>query len=153
MALRGGDQWGVCPGPRVRLTAGATVPTMDEGSPIAYGVLDSGVPVYSSDGEEVATVDHVVAAPAQDIFHGLVVRTRDGNRFIAAEHVGSLHERGVDLRIDAAAAHGLPTPEGGAPAMHVHEPGIKPTRWRHVLEMLEGFSSTHRDWRDEDRGR
>jgi hypothetical protein len=126
------------------------VPVVDEGLPIAYGVLDSGVPVYSSDGEQVATVDHVVAAPAQDIFHGLVVRTGAGTRFIAAEQVGSLHVRGVDLRIDAAAAQGLPEPEGGAPAVRVREPGIKPSRWRHLLEMLEGFAPTHRNWRKED---
>ena|SRR5438270_687556 len=123
---------------------------MDEGDPIAYGVLESGVPVYSADGEQVATVDHVVAAPAQDIFHGLVVRTEAGGRFIAAEHVASLHERGVDLRLDAAAAHALPEPEGSAPSMHVREPGVKPSRWRHLLEMLEGYSPTHRNWRDED---
>ncbi|MBV9310023.1 MAG: hypothetical protein JOZ73_04285 [Solirubrobacterales bacterium] len=123
---------------------------MDEGAPIAYQVLDSGVPVYSSDGEQMATVDHVVAAVDQDIFHGLVVHTDGGKRFIAAEHVGSLHEHGVDLRIDALEAQSLPEPEGGASAYQVREPGVKPSRWRHLLDMLEGYGPTHRNWRDEE---
>ena len=46
---------------------------VDEGLPIAYQVLDKGVPVLASDGEQVGTVHHVVAAPQQDIFHGLVI--------------------------------------------------------------------------------
>jgi len=36
---------------------------VDEGAPIAYEVLDAGVPVYDADGQAVGTVDHVVAAP------------------------------------------------------------------------------------------
>ena len=46
---------------------------MDEGLPIAYEVLEKGVPVLASDGEQVGTVHHVVAAPEKDIFHGLVI--------------------------------------------------------------------------------
>ena len=34
---------------------------VDEGRPIAYGVLEHGIPVYASDGEMVGTVDHVIA--------------------------------------------------------------------------------------------
>src|SRR5436305_11390054 len=97
---------------------------VEEGAPISYQVLDTGVPVYSLEGEHLGTVDHVVAAVAQDIFHGLVMRSPGGRRFIAADQVASLHERGVDLRIDAAAAAGLPEPHGSAPARHVHEPGL-----------------------------
>ena len=71
---------------------------MDEGLPIAYAVLAEGVPVYCSDGETVGTVEHVVAAPALDIFHGINVSTGAGRRFIAADAIATLHERGVDLR-------------------------------------------------------
>ena len=42
---------------------------------------------------------------------------------MAADQVASLHEHGVDLRIDAAAAAALPEPEGGAVAFHLHEAG------------------------------
>ena len=59
---------------------------MDEGLPIAYQVLEQGVPVYSSDGEQLGSVDHVVAAPDEDIFHGVVMRAGQERRFIAADH-------------------------------------------------------------------
>ena len=89
---------------------------MDEGQPIAYPVLEKGVPVLSSDGEQVGTVHHVVAAPEQDIFHGLVISSpRLGKRFVPAEDVASLHERGVDLRITASTVAELPVPGGAAP--------------------------------------
>jgi len=124
--------------------------TMDKGFPIAYEVLDDGVPVYSSDGELLGTVEHVVAAPAEDIFHGIVISAAAGRRFVAADQVASLHERGVDLRIDAAAAATLPGPHGAAPAWRVQEPGIRPSRWRHVLDRLEGVAPTRRDWTKDD---
>ena len=80
------------------------VDTVDEGLPIAYEVLEKGVPVLASDGEQVGTVHHVVAAPEKDIFHGLVIITPGrGRRFVEAADVASLHEHGVDLRIDSAA--------------------------------------------------
>ena len=119
---------------------------MDEGLPIAYGVLDDGVPVYSADGKSVGTVEHVVAAPELDIFHGIVLRSAGGTHFVEASQVASLHERGVDLRIDASAVAALPMPEGAAPAWRVHEPGTKPSRWRHLLDRLEGVDPNKRDW-------
>jgi hypothetical protein len=124
---------------------------VEEGAPISYQVLDTGVPVYSLEGEQLGTVDHVVAAMGQDIFHGLVMRSREGRRFIAADQVASLHERGVDLRIDAAAAAELPEPHGAAPVRHVHEPGLRPSRWHQIVDMLTG-QPTHdqRDWTDEE---
>jgi len=82
---------------------------MDEGLPIAYQVLDEGIAVYASDGEQVGTVDHVVSAPSEDIFHGIVMSAGGGRRFVAADQVASLHEHGVDLRIDAAAAARFPS--------------------------------------------
>src|SRR5258708_39820811 len=89
---------------------------MDEGQPIAYPVLGRGVPVVSSDGEDVGKVHHVIAATEQDIFHGLVIASpRLGRRFVPAEDVASLHERGVDLRIPASAVAELPVPGGGPP--------------------------------------
>jgi hypothetical protein len=122
---------------------------MDEGFAISYEVLDKGVPVYSADEQVVGTVDHVVAAEAEDIFHGLVIRTEGGQRFVAAEDVASLHERGVDLRISAAAAADLPEPHGAAPARRLAEPGVKPSRWHELLDMLTGKPRHGREWSDE----
>lgn len=124
-----------------------TSAVVDEGLPISYEVLDQGVPVYASGGEQVGTVDHVISAAEEDIFHGIVIRAGKERRFVAADEVGSLHERGVDLRIDAAAAAALPEPHGAAPAWRVREPGVKPSRWS---ELLKKFGARGRDWTDED---
>jgi hypothetical protein len=117
---------------------------MEEGLPIAYEVLEKGVPVYGSDGEQVGTVER------EDIFHGLVIQSGGSPCFVEAEQVASIHERGVDLRIDAAAAAELPAPHGAAPAWRVHEPGVKPSRWLHVLDRLSLRDSKRRDWSEDD---
>jgi hypothetical protein len=122
---------------------------MDEGLPIAYEVLDPGVPVYDSDGQQVATVDHVVAALQQDIFHGIVIRAGSERKFVAADDVASLHEHGVDLRIDAAAVAALPKPHGGSPALEVKDPTVKTHRWKEIVNLLRGRGSLNADWSDE----
>jgi hypothetical protein len=120
---------------------------MDEGLPIAYQVLDEGVPVYAAGGEQVGTVDHVVAAPELDIFHGIVLRAAGGRRFVAAAQVDSLHERGVDLTISEAEAAALPEPHGAAPVWRDAEPGVKPSGWKHFVNRLGGHGG--RDgWKD-----
>lgn len=123
---------------------------MDEGLPIAYPVLDKGVPVYAADGTQIGTVDHVVAAPAEDIFHGIVVRVGAGRRFAAADQVSALHERGVDLCIAAGDAAGLPDPRGAAPAWREREPGVKPSRWKHLVDLVSGRDPRSRGWSEED---
>lgn len=123
---------------------------MDEGYPIAYEVLEEGIPVYASDGVQIGTVDHVVAAPAEDIFHGIVIRVEGARRFVEADDVASLHERGVDLRIDSAAAAALPQPHGAAPAWRDREPGVKPSRWTHLVDVISGRDPRKRDWTEED---
>ena len=123
---------------------------MDEGYPIAYEVLERGVPVYASGGEQVGTVDHVISAPEEDIFHGIVIGTERGRRFVAADQIVSLHERGVDLGIDAGQAARLPEPGGGAPAWRIHEPGVRPSRWKEMIDLLGGRGRHHQDWDKED---
>jgi hypothetical protein len=114
---------------------------MDEGQPIAYPLLDKGVPVLSGDGEDVGTVHHVVAAPEQDIFHGLVINSpRLGKRFVPAEDIASLHERGVDLRIDASAVAELPVPGGAAPE-YSEDPAE--SKWDHWARRL----TLRKDWK------
>jgi hypothetical protein len=123
---------------------------VDEGLPIAYQVLDAGVPVYAQDGRPVGTVDHVVAAPAEDIFHGIVIHTDAGRRFVAADEVASLHERGVDLRIGTEEVASLPEPHGAAPARRIHEPGVKPSHWHEILDMLSGADRHRQEWNEEE---
>ena len=115
---------------------------MDEGLPIAYQVLEKGVAVLASDGVQVGTVHHVVAAPEQDIFHGLVIKLPpQGLRFVEADEVASLHERGVDLRIDSAAALALPEPGGGAAVYHEDPGELK--GWHHWVNVM----TLRGDWR------
>lgn len=123
---------------------------MDEGRPIAYEVLDAGVPVYAADGTSVGTVDHVVAAEREDIFHGLVIRSDSGRRFVPAEQVATLHERGADLRIGADEVPGLPEPHGGAPSLEVRDPTVKTHRWKEILDMVRLKGSVNADWSDEE---
>ena len=117
--------------------------------PVAYEVLERGVPVYASSGEQVGTVDHVVAAPEEDIFHGLVISTAGGQRFVPADQVASLHERGADLRIDAAAAAALEPPGGGAPAWREREPGVKPSRWQRFVDLVTGKDPRAKSWEED----
>jgi hypothetical protein len=88
-------------------------------------------------------VHHVVAAPEQDIFHGLVITTSAGERrFVEAGDVESLHEHGVDLRIDSSAAQSLPEPGGGAP-VYDEDPATQ-TKWSHLFRKYTGRSDWHR---------
>ena len=99
-----------------RLSDTGIVRAVEEGLPIAYGLLDAGVPVLASDGTQVGTVASVLAAPEEDVFHGLLLNTPNhGVRFLEAADIASIHEHGVDLRIDATAALNLPAPEHAAP--------------------------------------
>ena len=85
----------------------------DLGAPISYLELSEGAPVYSSDGRQVGKVEHVLAEPEEDIFDGFVIDTSvlpGGHRFVDAPEVGPIHERGVVLKLDAAAAEQLPEP-------------------------------------------
>ena len=67
-----------------------------------------------------------------------------------ADQVGSLHEHGVDLAIDGAEAAELPEAHGGAaPAWRVHEPGVKPSRWKSLVDMVSGARPHRRDWDEE----
>jgi hypothetical protein len=123
---------------------------MDEGLPIAYLVLDKGVPVFASGGEEVGTVDHVVSAPEKDIFHGIVMRGTNHQQFVPAEQIESLHEAGVDLLIDAEQAARLPNPHGGAPVWRDNEPGAKPSPWQQFIGLFGPNGPKGPGWKRDD---
>jgi PRC-barrel domain protein len=90
------------------------MPGMDDlGAPISYMAVEHGVPVYSSDGAKVGAVEHVLADEGADVFDGIIIDTHlgpGGWRFVDAPEVADLHERGVRLKIDRAAADQLPEP-------------------------------------------
>ncbi len=123
---------------------GCIVLAVDEGLPIAYQLLDDGVPVLASDGTPVGTVRCVLAAPEKDVFHGLLITTSNhGVRFVEAGLIASIHERGCDLRIDASAASDLPEPEHKAPVYN--EDPDKQQRWRHWVHHITGRNDWNRE--------
>jgi hypothetical protein len=123
---------------------------LDEGLPVAYLVLEKGVPVYAAGGEEVGTVDHVVSAPEKDIFHGIVMRGAHHQQFVPADQIESLHELGVDLLISSEEAARLPNPHGGAPVWRDNEPGVKPSSWKHMVGMFGPNGPKKHGWTRED---
>ncbi|MGH2715040.1 MAG: PRC-barrel domain-containing protein [Thermoleophilaceae bacterium] len=92
----------------------------DLGAPGSYMTLAEGVPVYSRDGERLGEVEHVLAEPDKDIFDGIVFEASPmaaGYRFVDAPEVERIHERGVVLALDAAAARRLPEPSANPATM------------------------------------
>jgi hypothetical protein len=92
----------------------------DPGSPISYEVLQPGTSVYSSDGELVGKVTHVLSVPEEDVFDGIVIDEGvgvGGHRFADADDVGAIHERAVTLKLDAAACRTLPAPSANPAVM------------------------------------
>jgi hypothetical protein len=90
---------------------------MDLGDPASYLVLAEGTPVLASGGEEVGRVEHVLADADADVFDGVIVDLRagpGGHRFADADQVEAIYERGLVLKLDAAAAEALPDPEKNA---------------------------------------
>jgi hypothetical protein len=92
---------------------------MDLGDSGSYMTLEPGVPVLSSDGRGLGEVTHVLAEPDKDIFDGIVFSGPRGHRFVDAPEVESIHERGVVLSLDAAAAEDLHEPSANPATMAV----------------------------------
>jgi hypothetical protein len=83
----------------------------DLGVAISYLVLKRGTPVYSRDGARVGRVTRVLGDRPTHIFDGIIFDTSTGpggHRFVDAPEVDSIHERGVVLKIEAAAVDELP---------------------------------------------
>lgn len=118
---------------------------MDLGAPSSYLALQPGAPVYSSDEQELGRVEHVLADPEVDIFDGIVIdrsRLPGGHRFVDAPEVEEIYERGVVLKVDAAAARDLPVPEAN-PATMSADPadaseGELERKLRHAWQRISG---------------
>jgi uncharacterized protein YrrD len=109
----------------------------DLGAPSSYRALDSGCPVYSSDGEKLGEVEHVLADEDTDIFDGIVIDRSvlpGGHRFADASEVDEIYERGVVLTVDAEAAERLPEPSESPAAMEVTGEDFAEREWDDELE-------------------
>jgi hypothetical protein len=94
----------------------------DLGEPSSYLNLGKGAECYACDGEKVGEVEHVLAAPEEDIFDGIVLDTSvlpGGHRFVDAAQVEEIFERGVLLKVDRQTAETLPEPGPNPAAMEV----------------------------------
>jgi len=113
---------------------------MDLGDPVSYLVLAEGVPVMSSDGQQIGTVEHVLAVPEADVFDGVIVDTGNGHRFADAPEVDRLYERGVVLSLDAQAARRLPRPGQNPASMEADDltPGGLDDKLRRAWDYLSG---------------
>jgi hypothetical protein len=113
---------------------------MDLGDPVSYLVLTEGVPVMSSDGQQIGTLEHVLAVPEADVFDGVIVDTGDGHRFADAPEVDRLYERGVVLNLDAQAAQRLPKPGQNPASMEADDltPGGIDDKLRRAWDYLSG---------------
>jgi uncharacterized protein YrrD len=93
---------------------------MDLGPPASYLTLSPGAPVYSSDGQPLGEVEHVLAEPDEDIFDGIVFggsALPGAHRFVDAPEVDGIYERGVMLKLDAAGAARLHEPSANPATM------------------------------------
>ena len=76
---------------------------IDDGHAVHYTALERGIPVLSSEGEDVGKVVEVLDNYREHIFDGLVIETIGGERkFVDAPEVGRTAERAVTLTITAA---------------------------------------------------
>jgi hypothetical protein len=80
------------------------------GEPRSFFTIERGIPVLTSDGVEIGRVKRVLIVHAKNIFDGIVITGRDGDRFVDAPEVDRIYERAVLLSIDAEAAAALPRP-------------------------------------------
>jgi hypothetical protein len=83
----------------------------DDGHAIAYKALRRGTVVRASDGAEVGKVRRVLDNARENIFDGIVVETRDGERFVDAPEVAHIAERAVTLTITAQEVAALGPPQ------------------------------------------
>jgi uncharacterized protein YrrD len=109
----------------------------DLGAPASYLVCGEGTAVYSSDGEKLGEVEHVLADEDTDIFDGIVLDRSvlpGGQRFVDASQIDEIYERGVVLTVDAAAAQSLPEPSANPAAMETTGEDFVEREWDDELE-------------------
>ena len=109
----------------------------DLGAPASYLTLAEKTPVFSSDGERLGDVEHVLADEETDIFDGIVLDTSvlpGGHRFVDASQIDEIYERGVVLTIDAASAQQLHEPSANPAAMEVTGEDFVEREWDDEIE-------------------
>ena len=101
----------------------------DHGDPISYQALQRGTPIFSSDDQQLGTVERVIDNAKEHIFDGIVMRTDDGLLWVDAPEVARITERRVTLTIDAEAAAALTDYAPGAPEYRANVGGGRLSRF------------------------
>ena len=83
----------------------------DDSDRIAYTALEKGTPVRCVDGQQFATVEHVLVVEEVDVFDGLVVHTSEGVRFVDADDVSEIYVSHVVTSLSPQQASDLPVPD------------------------------------------
>jgi hypothetical protein len=107
----------------------------DDGHAISYKALKRGTPVRSADGTEVGRVRRVLDNARENIFDGIVIETREGQRFVDAPEVRRIAELAVTLTISAEEVRELPEPQS-----------LMKQRWNHN-SLVRRTRRKGRDWR------
>ena len=85
---------------------------------ISYEAAAPGTPVFTSDGGEIGTLEHVLKVEELDLFDGIVIATGGGLRFIDADQIEVITAAYIRCTIDKSQAALLPGP-AGAPVYRV----------------------------------
>jgi hypothetical protein len=118
---------------------------MSNGEPTSFLQAAIGIDVFSSDGDRVGTLEHVLADEQTSIFDGIVIDVSSGpggHRFVDAPQVGEFYERAVVLEVPAADVQRLPEPTAN-PAVLEHggeedsESGLS-RKLRRAWDLLSG---------------
>jgi hypothetical protein len=115
----------------------------DYGAPVSWLVLAAGTAVFSADGRDVGSVRHVLGDVDEDLFEGLLIDlAAHGHRYVDAEEISGLHERGVVLRREAAGCEALPEPRPAPGVLRASgdapPPGGLERRLHRAWELLSG---------------
>ena len=86
--------------------------------PIAYEALTKGTPVVTATGTEIGIVEHVLADSSLDLFDGIVVKTKEGLRFVTADQVGLITVGTVHTKVADADVESLQKPHVGDAVFH-----------------------------------
>jgi hypothetical protein len=100
----------------------------DDGHSISYKALQRGTPVRSADGVEVGRVRRVLDNARENIFDGIIVESRTGQRFVDAPEVERVAERAVTLNISAEEYEQLPAPRSLLKERWNHAPLVRRTK-------------------------
>jgi uncharacterized protein YrrD len=117
---------------------------MDLGLAVSYQVLEQGTPVFSSDGERIGTVAHVLADDTEDVFDGIVIAEHlgsEGHRFVDADDVDRIYQHGVVLKLDREASERLPEPTANPAVMRDDPSESRSDRLREKLSRAWDYIS------------